>query len=75
MEMNMAVTRAVEYPWIGRAVLQGNFVGIFFGEIVPNRATERANHAKSAISEIAESASCVFSIRVESSTPPASTSR
>jgi hypothetical protein len=73
MEMNMAVARAVKYPWIGRAVLQGNFVGIFFGEIVPNRATERANHAKGAISKIAESISYVFSIGVDSSTPPAST--
>jgi hypothetical protein len=59
MEMNMAVARAVKYPGIGRAVLQGNFVGIFFGAIVPNRATERANHA---ISKIAESISYVFSI-------------
>jgi hypothetical protein len=40
---------------------------------VPNRATERANHAKGAISEIAESISCVFSIGGNSSTPPAST--
>ena len=63
----------MKYPWIGRAVLQGNFVGIFFGEIVPNRATERARDAKGAISEIAESISCVFSIGGNSSTPPAST--
>jgi hypothetical protein len=41
--------------------------------IVPNRATEGANHAKGAISEIAESASCVFSTPAKGSTPPAST--
>jgi hypothetical protein len=41
--------------------------------IVPNRATERAKHAIRAISKIAESASYVFSMPTESSTPPAST--
>jgi hypothetical protein len=42
-------------------------------QIVPNRATYSAEHAKGAISEIAESASSVFSIPVNSSIPPAST--
>ncbi len=37
-------------------------------QTVTNRDTERANHAKGAISEIAESASYVFSIPPESST-------
>ena len=42
-------------------------------EIVTNRDTERANHAKGAISEIEESISYVLSIGADSSTPPAST--
>jgi hypothetical protein len=42
-------------------------------QTVTNRDTERANRAIRAISKIAESASYVFSIPGESSTPPAST--
>src|SRR5580698_3627808 len=40
---------------------------------VPNRASYRAKHAKSALSVIVESTSYVFSVRVITSTPPAST--
>jgi hypothetical protein len=42
-------------------------------EIVTNRDTYRAKDAKRAIGDNAESVSCVFSISVISSTPPAST--
>jgi hypothetical protein len=38
-------------------------------QIVTNRDSQRAKHAEGAISKIAESASCVFSIPVDSSTP------
>ncbi len=63
----------VKSPRTCQTVLERNFVGIVFGEIVPNRATYRANHAIRAISEIAKSITCVFSMLTESSTPPAST--
>jgi hypothetical protein len=56
-----------------KTVHERNFIGIVFGEIVPNRATERANDAKGAISKIAESISYVFSVGVDGSIPPAST--
>jgi hypothetical protein len=42
-------------------------------EIVTNRDTYRAKNAKRAISDIAESITCLFSTPMISSTPPAST--
>jgi hypothetical protein len=52
MEMNMAVARAVKYPWIGRAVLKGISSGSSLEkscQIVPPNAqtTQKAQSAKS----------------------------